>query len=1037
VLQRIVRGVGLLGVVVAGSGWLTPVLAGPGPRVVDTPVSPRLGVTFDTNGAFREFASLTGFVPLGQVPGQHLWFLQGQARLDTAGVLGSNVQLGYRTLGPDQARLNGGYVGFDTQDYDGGSFYQLAAGVEQGWAGWELRGNLYWPVGDRASGTSLGGAPFFQGNQLRLPTTRQVTMAGGDVSVGGAIAHLGDLGPLHGYGGLYYYAPLDQGSFLGGRAWLTANPAAGLTLQLGAQYDPRFGANLLLQTSFSWGGSGSGAESPRSIALGQPIQRTMGIATATDRRIETALNPDTNQAYQFYHVQPGGGPGDGSVAAPYPGIDLALAVAGSGDRIYVQPGSLTRGFTIPAGVHVLSPGPVQPLRTQLGTVALPGSGSGSRPYVPGTVVMANDSLLSGFTLDPGPDQDGIQANGVRSVTVQDNHILAARNGILLNQVSGDLAVQRNQVQAATQNGILLTVTEAATVETADLSHNQVGLAAGNGLLVRLADSSQINRLHLHQNHINQAGANGLGVLVDSNSRLGTVDIQQTQIGQAGANGLLLLADNGSQINQVNLQQNQVNQASSNGLAILAQQGSGLGALNLRHTTVAMAGDNGVLVLAAGGSALGPVAISDTAIETAGANGVIVAGQAGATLATVTLDNLSVVQAGANGILVSADQGSTLQGVALIQPQVGEAAGNGILLLADNGSQVGAVRLEGGTIQGAGQNGVLLLANKGSRLASLTVTQTQVGHSRDNSAIAGNGLLILADQGSQIETASITGNQLAGVSASGVQLLATGQSRVDSTEIQNNQLHTIGGEGLLVIADGQSQLTQVALTRNQLHTIGGSGIQAIADGEGQLSAIDITANQIRQTTGSGIQVFAANQGGIDSAQITANTLTAIGQDGIVAFAETGGQLATVSMDRNQVSAAAQDGLRLFATNGGTIEQGQIRQNQTQQVGNTGVFGFADSTSRLSSLAVVSNQIQGSSNQAVELGNEGTAPLCALVRDNRSVDTANFDANLFTAGGATLQVVDLPQLNAQNNDTFTQVNNAGATVGQTGVAPCPSL
>ncbi|NMF86662.1 hypothetical protein [Nodosilinea sp. P-1105] len=81
--------------------------------------------------------------------------------------------------------------------------------------------------------------------------------------------------------------------------------------------------------------------------------------------------------------------------------------------------------------------------------------------------------------------------------------------------------------------------------------------------------------------------------------------------------------------------------------------------------------------------------------------------------------------------------------------------------------------------------------------------------------------------------------------------------------------------------------------------------------------------------------------------------------------------------------------------------------------------------------------GSSNQAVELGNEGTAPLCALVRDNRSVDTANFDANLFTAGGATLQVVDLPQLNAQNNDTFTQVNNAGATVGQTGVAPCPSL
>ncbi len=1036
-VRQIERWSRVLGAAVAGPLWLTPALAQTEPTVADALVRPRMGVTYDTNGAPRDFGGLTGFIPLGQTPGQDLWFLQGQARLDTAGFLGSNLQLGYRTFGPDQLRLTGGYVGLDIQDYGGGSFYQLAAGVEQMWAGWELRGNAYWPVGDRASATTLSGTPFFQGNQLLLPTTRQVTMAGGDVSVGGAIATLGDLGPLHAYGGVYYYTPLDQGSFLGGRAWMTANPAEGLTLQLGVQYDQRFGPNLLLQTSFSWGGGGAGASAPAPIALGQSIQRTMGIATAADRRIETALNPDSNQVYQFYHVHPGGvAPGDGSAAAPYQSIDLALAMAGSGDRIYVQPGALTSGFTIPSGVQVLSSGPVQPLRTQLGTVALPGSGSGSRPYVPGTVVMTDDSLLSGFTLAPGPDQDGIQANGVRSVTVQNNHILAARNGILLNQVSGDVAVRRNWVQSAAQNGILLTVTEATTVETADLSHNQIGLAAGNGLLVRAADSSQINTLQLRHNHIDQAQENGLGVLVDTNSRLGTVVIDQTQIARAGANGVLVVADAGSRINQARLGQLEVGRTGSNGVLVLANDGSTVGPVGLDRITVADSQSNGVLILANAGSTLGEVAVRDTAIQAAGANGVFVAGQAGSNLAAIALNHLSVVQAGANGFLVSADQGSILQRVTLVSPRVGQASENGILLLADNGSQVGATWLEGGMIQAAAQNGVLLLANNGSRLPTLAVTRTQVGDARDSSTIAGNGLLILADQGSWIETASVTGNQLGGVSASGIQLLAAGQSQVDIAEIQNNQLQTIDGEGLLVIVDSQSQITQAVLTNNQLQTIGGVGIQAIADGEGQLSAVDITANHIRQTTGSGIQVFAANQGQIDNAQITANTLTAIGQDGIVAFAETGGQMTTASFDRNQVSLAAQDGLRLFATNGGMVEQGQITNNQTQQVGNTGVFGFADSTSRLPSLTLVGNQIQGSSNQAVELGNEGTAPLCALVRDNHSLDTANFDANLFTAGAATLQIVDLPQLNAQNNGTFTQVNNAGATAGQAGQAPCPS-
>ncbi|MBE9112467.1 hypothetical protein IQ273_24035, partial [Nodosilinea sp. LEGE 07298] len=168
-------------------------------------VQPWLGINYETTGGMRDFGSLEGFLPLRQVPGQQVLFLQGRARLDTAGFLGSNLLLGYRSLDRDRAGLSGAYAGVDTQAHGGGTFYQLGAGLEKTSHGWELRSNVYWPVGDRATATTLVGAPFFEGNQLLLPTNRQVALAGGDVSLGGAIATLGSAGTLSAYGGLYYY----------------------------------------------------------------------------------------------------------------------------------------------------------------------------------------------------------------------------------------------------------------------------------------------------------------------------------------------------------------------------------------------------------------------------------------------------------------------------------------------------------------------------------------------------------------------------------------------------------------------------------------------------------------------------------------------------------------------------------------------------------------------------------------------------------------------------------------------------------------
>jgi len=1042
---------------VAGPAWAET----EAPSAEALEVQPWVGIKFETAGGSQDFGSLEGFLPLGQVPGQQVWFLQGRARLDTAGFLGSNLLLGYRTLGGDRANLTGGYVGVDTQAHGGGTFYQVGAGLEHIHDGWELRGNVYLPLGDRSTATTLTSAPFFEGNQLLLPTTRQVAMAGGDVSVGGAIATLGSLGSLNAYGGLYYYSPTDQPGFFGGRAWLAASPIEGLNLRLGLQYDDYFGANVLLQTGFSWGGSGP-REAASGLALGQPIQRTMGITLGTDAQVQAAINPDTNQVYRFYHVQPGSSAaGDGTAAAPYGAINPALGVARSGDRVYVQPGSLAGGFTIHTGVQVLSTGPIQPLRTQVGTLALPDSGSGLLPYVPGTVAMGDDSLLSGFAVAPEPGQDGIQALGVRSVTILDNQILSARNGILLNDVSGNVIVRRNQIQDASENGILLNLS-GQTVDTADLSNNDIYRATGDGLLVRAADGSQINSLQLSQNRIGNSGENGLSVLSETNSRLGTVAITQTEIAAAGENGVLVLADAGGQIDSLALSQLDLGttgtngllllaedggtiaaatvadvtlgQSQANGVLVLADNGSHLGPVDLAQLQLAAAAENGVAVLAFGGSRVGPFtlsqsnlgqvgsngvlvladtssALADTTldavtIQSAGANGLLVLGQNSSSLTAVTANDLAVGRADANGLVLIADSGSQIATATLSAPQVASAGENGVLVLATNGSQIATVTIDGGDIQRAGQNGVLVLANDSGQIQSLAVTNTGVG-SEGAAAIASNGILILSAQDSLIESTTVDGNRLTGVGATGIQLIASDQSQLDTARISGNQLQAIDGDGVFVLAEGQSQISQTTITGNQLQTIGQSGIQ----------------------------VLAVKQGQIEATQISDNTLDTIGADGIVAFAETGGQLAAVTIDSNRVSQAAQDGLRLFATNGGTIDQAALINNQTQTVGNNGIFGFADGTSRFSTLTVVGNQIQGSGNQAIELGNESAQPLCAQISNNQSIATTNFDANLFTAAGSTLQVVDLAQLNQLNNGTFTQVNNAGSTSGSQGISPCP--
>lgn len=984
----------------------------------DLVIPPRFGIDYQTGGGgFRDFGSVDALFPLQQSGEHNLWFVQGQARVDTGGNGGGSVLVGYRTLLPQQSTLLGGYLGLDIQGTDTRTFYQLGAGFERVGRGWDLRSNFYLPVGDRTSNLTLSGAPFFQANQLLLPTTRDVAMAGGDVTVGGEIASLGDLGPLEAYGGLYYYGHPDISGILGGRTGLALAPTDHIDVSLGLQHDGRFGTHVLFQAGLNWGGSPVGNKDSQiqadslTVALGEPIQRTMPIWIVRDDEIRPAQNPATGEVYGFHHVFPAAAGGDGTIEAPYGDMNQATAVALGGEIIYVRWGSLTSGFTIPDGVQVLSTAVQQPLLTQVGVIVLPESGSGRRPTVPGTVTLGNQTRLSGFAIDAGSQQDGIRGNDIASISLDSNQILTARNGIVLNQVSGDVQIRQNQVQNTVQNGILLN-SSGLTLDRVELQQNQVNDAGENGVLVRLADAGQLNTLTLTGNQVEAAGENAIAVLIESNSRLGQVTLNQLRIGRSGENGILLLADSGS-----------------------------IDTITMNGITLGNTGTNGLLMLADDGGRMGDIDASAVEVSQSGANGLLVLADNGGHLRSLNLAQNQVDQATENGIAVLADRGGTVGPTALTENLITRVGGNGLLVQADNGSQVSVVSLTGGRIAAAGQNGALVLANKGSRLDRVTVEQMQIGDTNAVSSVIGsNGILVFADNGGTINSSLVQANQVSGVGATGIQAFADGRAQIVEAQIRNNQLEAISGGGILTFAEGQSQIGQTTIAANTLQDIVAEGIQVFADGEGQIETVTVNNNRVSQTDKSGIQIFAANSGEIDTIQINRNQLNSIGtgnEDGIAVLASTGGQLQTVTIAENQLNQIARSGVSSLATEGGTVDQTIILSNLTEVVGENGLFALADSdsNSRFSTLTLQSNRLQGSGDNAIELGNLGENPFCAVIIDNISIGTSNFDANLFATFRGNLQVVDLPQINRNNGGTFDQVNNSDTTTGTAGTSPCP--
>ncbi|MGD1853689.1 MAG: right-handed parallel beta-helix repeat-containing protein, partial [Leptolyngbyaceae cyanobacterium] len=463
-------------------------------------LQPFLNLNYNEGAGFTGFGSFGGFLPVFQTPGQNVTFIDGRVSVDNTGDFGGGLQAGYRALLNDST-LWGAYAGLDARSTGDRTFTQVGIGTELLGENWDLTFNANLPLGNArqviATATQVVN-PQFVGNQLAFNEQQvdQVQAAVTTVSLDGGLElfELGEESSLWGRSGVYYLGGEASQNSLGIRASLDYRIKNNLRVGLGVQNDGVFGTNAVFSVSALLGAPAkrpSDTEENSQTRLwaraGEPIARTNTVLVEerTDVSILdasiVAINPDTNQAFVFHHVDPttGVATATGTFEAPLDTITNAttIATANADNIIYVQAGDAGGAFTLPDGVDVRSVGPTQLLNTQFGEVILPGSGSGNLPTVSGTATVGNNTLVSGLAIDP-VGADGIVANG-EGIAIEDNTITNANVGINLPDIDGTVAIVRNQISNTTDDGIFvdgINGIDNATVTVADNTLNTIGAA---------------------------------------------------------------------------------------------------------------------------------------------------------------------------------------------------------------------------------------------------------------------------------------------------------------------------------------------------------------------------------------------------------------------------------------------------------------------------------------------------------------------------------------------------------------------------------
>jgi len=437
-------------------------------------------------GSKRTLGEADLFIPLSQ-DADTLIFGSLRGRFDDQTSSEGNFGLGLRHMLTNGWNL-GAYGYFDRRRTDQGNFFnQSTLGFEALGRDWDLRTNVYQPLGDRVRdlGTTGGGSTAaLSGSTVQVTTAASTTreeraLGGYDAEVGWRLPLFDaeDRSQLRLYLGSYRFSD-DVANVTGSRLRLEFTLAQvphlwrGAELSLGAegQDDNVRGSQTFvsLRLRIPLGGKAEQARplSAQERRMTAPIVRDVDIvalnrvAASTAQVVETATQTSSGQTLTVLSSAT-------TTGAALPG---AITTAGANSTVILSGTFNTTGITtLQSGQTVMGAGSLT-VRTASGRNATLTTSSatlngnvGASNY---TVEMASNSTLRGLTINSsntgGNSVVGVRAQNVTGVTIANNTITASSNTASSQAVLVSIGGAGNSASATISNNTLTATTTGST-----------------------------------------------------------------------------------------------------------------------------------------------------------------------------------------------------------------------------------------------------------------------------------------------------------------------------------------------------------------------------------------------------------------------------------------------------------------------------------------------------------------------------------------------------------------------------------------------
>jgi len=786
-------------------------------------LQPFFNLNYNEGAGFRGFSSFGGFLPLFQTPGQNVTFIDGRVSVDNTGDFGGGLQAGYRALLNDST-IWGTYAGLDARSTGDHTFTQVGIGTELLGENWDLTFNANLPLDNArqviSSETQVVN-PQFVGNQLAFDEQQidQIQAAVTTVSLDGGLElfDFGERSSLWGRGGVYYLGGEASQNSLGIRASLDYRVQNNLRVGLGVQNDGVFGTNAVFSVSALLGAPAkrpSDTEENSQARLwaraGEPIARTNTVLVEerTDVSILEAsiiaINPDTNQAFVFHHVDPTTGlaAGVGTFEAPLDTIANAttIATANADNIIYVQAGDAGGAFTLPDGVQVRSVGPTQLLTTQFGEVILPGSGSGDLPTVSGTATIGNNTLVSGLAIDPA-GADGIVANG-EGIAIEDNTITNANIGINLPDIDGTVAIVGNQISNTTDDGIFFGNIDGTDNATVTVANNTLNTIGSEGIEFDLILEDATANITVANNQITDAQLDSIFFDDIEGNAVATITVSDNVIDAVNVDPLIAGGD-GIEVDNIENNANATITVANNQISNVAFEGIEFGDIE--------------------NDAIATITVENNQI-TSNETGIEFDSIENRTNATITVTGNTIDVANEEGILFDDIENDTVSNITIAENNILGAATEGIEfdVIEDNANAT--ITVTNNQISDVGEEGIFFNDIQENTTAAITVT----GNSITNAGDDGIELSLIEDNANV--TATVTDNTITNPGANGVRIEHTADTDL-CLALDNNSVTTPGGDGFELVSNGAGQfqvLDQANVTVRNVGTFDPADIETNAD-----------------------------------------------------------------------------------------------------------------------------------------------------------------------------------------------------------------